>query len=155
MYTPNFYVVFVGRKPGIYKSFEDVQNQIQGFTGSAYKTYKNFNEAASAEALFYEAWQSTTVMIGDNIVGQLTKGAQSVEDAMNYVNANMPICMALSELLSNANEDSEDDGEAKDVQEFKQIVTDKVCESSGVHFDGRGESDGASYVYSKKDKSNE
>lgn len=47
--APNrkFYVVWEGRSPGIYDSWEECQDQVQGFPGARYKSYST-QEAATA-----------------------------------------------------------------------------------------------------------
>lgn len=40
-----FYVVFKGRKPGIYHTWEDCQEQTNGFSGFLSKEYDTFEEA--------------------------------------------------------------------------------------------------------------
>ncbi len=43
-----FYVVWEGRDPGIYDSWEDCQEQVEGFPGAKYKSYPT--QAAAVEA---------------------------------------------------------------------------------------------------------
>ncbi len=43
-----FYVVWKGKRPGIYESWEDCKAQIQGFKGAQYKSFSNFAEAKKA-----------------------------------------------------------------------------------------------------------
>ena len=43
-----FYVVWVGKKPGIYKTWKDAQGQIMGFPNAKYKAFKNLEEAKNA-----------------------------------------------------------------------------------------------------------
>ena len=35
-----FYVVWQGKKPGIYKSWNDCKKQVDGFTGALYKGFQ-------------------------------------------------------------------------------------------------------------------
>ena len=48
---PKFYVVWQGRDPGVYKSWDECQKQISGFSGAKYKSFDNL---ASAEQAFTE-----------------------------------------------------------------------------------------------------
>lgn len=48
MAKQKFYVVWVGRKPGIYKSWDDCKTQISGFPGARYKSYRTLSEAEAA-----------------------------------------------------------------------------------------------------------
>lgn len=43
-----YYVVFEGRQPGIYTTWEDCKNEIEGFPNAKYKAYYNQDEAAKA-----------------------------------------------------------------------------------------------------------
>lgn len=43
-----FYVVWIGKKPGIYKSWEECLSQVQGFQGASYKSFPTFAEAQNA-----------------------------------------------------------------------------------------------------------
>jgi ribonuclease HI len=45
-----YYVVWKGLKPGIYKSWNDCQNQINGYAGAKYKGFKRYETAAEAFA---------------------------------------------------------------------------------------------------------
>src|SRR5262245_45179920 len=44
----NYYVVWQGVKPGIYKSWGDCQKQIMGFPGAKYKGFKRYENALEA-----------------------------------------------------------------------------------------------------------
>jgi len=43
-----FYVVFVGRKPEVYLSWEDCQPQVDQFLGNLHKSYRSYHEAEHA-----------------------------------------------------------------------------------------------------------
>jgi len=43
-----YYVVWVGQKPGIYRSWSDCQAQVVGFPNAKYKSFKTLNEAEDA-----------------------------------------------------------------------------------------------------------
>lgn len=45
---PKFYVVWKGKRPGIYESWEDCKAQIMGFKGAQYKSFSSFGEAKKA-----------------------------------------------------------------------------------------------------------
>ena len=49
-----YYVVFAVRKSGIYNSWPECQEQVVGYKGNVYKSYKTFEEARRAW-VFYEA----------------------------------------------------------------------------------------------------
>jgi viroplasmin and RNaseH domain-containing protein len=40
-----YYVVFVGRKPGVYDYWPDCQTQVHGFPGNSYQGYRSRAEA--------------------------------------------------------------------------------------------------------------
>lgn len=43
-----FYVVWEGREPGIYDNWEDCQEQINGYSGAKYKSFRSQEEAVAA-----------------------------------------------------------------------------------------------------------
>lgn len=43
--SKKFYAVKVGRKPGIYESWPEAQNQVSGYKNAEYKSFKNKKEA--------------------------------------------------------------------------------------------------------------
>ena len=43
-----FYVVWKGKRPGIYESWEDCKSQIEGYKGAQYKSFSEFAEAKKA-----------------------------------------------------------------------------------------------------------
>jgi len=54
-----FYVVWKGRMPGIYPSWDECRKQIDGFESALYKSYKTNNEARAAFEKGPSALQST------------------------------------------------------------------------------------------------
>ncbi|UJH69217.1 viroplasmin family protein [Allomuricauda sp. SCSIO 65647] len=48
MAKKKFYVVWKGKRPGIYESWEDCKAQIEGFKGAQYKSFSTFQEAKKA-----------------------------------------------------------------------------------------------------------
>src|SRR5690606_12701960 len=46
--TKKFYVVWVGKRPGIYESCADCKAQIDGFKGAQYKSFPSFESAKKA-----------------------------------------------------------------------------------------------------------
>jgi viroplasmin and RNaseH domain-containing protein len=51
------YIVFKGRKPGIYQSWEECKAQIDGFSGC---DHRGFNSLAEAESVWEEFVSSTS-----------------------------------------------------------------------------------------------
>ncbi len=45
---PKFYVVWKGKRPGIYQNWDDCQAQIKGVKGAQYKSFSTFQEAKKA-----------------------------------------------------------------------------------------------------------
>ena len=45
MAKQNYYVVLVGRTPGIYTNWEDCKSQVNGYKGAKYKGFKSIQEA--------------------------------------------------------------------------------------------------------------
>ncbi len=54
MAKQKFYVVWKGRKPGIYTSWTETEAQVKGFAGAE---YKSFGSRAAAEAAFRGEYQ--------------------------------------------------------------------------------------------------
>ena len=46
--TTKYYVVFVGKKPGVYDSWEDCKAQTDGFSGARFKSFKTVFDACNA-----------------------------------------------------------------------------------------------------------
>ncbi|TAI47702.1 viroplasmin family protein [Flagellimonas allohymeniacidonis] len=55
-----FYVVWKGKKPGIYESWADCKSQIAGFKGAQYKAFSQFSEAKKAFRGKYEDYKGKT-----------------------------------------------------------------------------------------------
>lgn len=45
---PKFYVVWEGRSPGVYRSWDDARDQVEGFPGARYKAFDDLVEATEA-----------------------------------------------------------------------------------------------------------
>lgn len=54
---PKFYVVWKGKRPGIYESWDDCQAQIKGIKGAQYKAFTSFAEAKKAFNGNYEDYK--------------------------------------------------------------------------------------------------
>ena len=46
--TTKFYVVFTGRKPGIYKTWEECKAQVDRFPSASFKSFPTHEEAETA-----------------------------------------------------------------------------------------------------------
>ncbi len=55
-----FYVVWQGKKPGIYLSWKDCKAMIDGYTGAQYKSFSSFDEAKIAYNKDYEDVKGTS-----------------------------------------------------------------------------------------------
>lgn len=55
----NFYVVWKGKKPGIYESWADCKAQINGFKGAQYKAFTEFSQAKKAFMGNFADYKST------------------------------------------------------------------------------------------------
>ncbi|NJN94894.1 MAG: ribonuclease H [Anaerolineales bacterium] len=54
MAKTKFYVVWTGRKPGIYRTWDECAAQVNGFPGAKYKSFESEKEARAA---FQQVWQ--------------------------------------------------------------------------------------------------
>ena len=52
-----FYVVWKGRKPGIFTSWEECEKQVKGFVGAEFKAFGSLAEAETAFKSRYEAYK--------------------------------------------------------------------------------------------------
>jgi ribonuclease HI len=59
-----FYVVWKGRKPGIFTSWAETEQQIKGFAGAQYKSFESLPEAESAFQSEYEAYKGKPSSMG-------------------------------------------------------------------------------------------
>ncbi|PRX56771.1 viroplasmin family protein [Flagellimonas meridianipacifica] len=57
--TKKFYVVWKGKKPGIYESWSDCKAQIEGYQGAQYKAFLEFSEAKKAYKGEYKDYKGT------------------------------------------------------------------------------------------------
>jgi ribonuclease HI len=63
MAKQKYYVVWKGRKPGIYSSWAECEAQVKGFAGAEYKSFEN---RAAAEAAFRGAYEAYKGKPGTN-----------------------------------------------------------------------------------------
>jgi len=59
-----FYVVWKGRKQGIFTSWEECEKQVKGFVGAEYKAFGTRKEAESAFQAKYEAFKGKSSSLG-------------------------------------------------------------------------------------------
>ncbi len=66
MAKQKYYVVWKGRKPGIYTSWTECEAQVKGFAGAEYKSFPNREMAEAAFRGEYEELQRQTWVIDSN-----------------------------------------------------------------------------------------
>ncbi|PZD79062.1 viroplasmin family protein [Mesonia sp. K7] len=76
-----FYVVWKGKKPGIYESWDDCKAQITGFKGAQYKSFSSFEEAKKAYNKSYHEVKETKTPKNEPTLEQL-------ENRVKYVDFN-------------------------------------------------------------------
>ncbi|XP_075516174.1 uncharacterized protein LOC142551010 [Primulina tabacum] len=59
------YVVFVGRKPGVYETWEEAHSQVNKFSGAYHKSYWNRDEASNAFHAYLEKQNSSASFMSD------------------------------------------------------------------------------------------
>lgn len=59
-----YYVVWKGRKTGIFTSWAECEKQVKGFTAAEYKAFDSLKEAESAFKSKYEAYKGKTASLG-------------------------------------------------------------------------------------------
>ncbi len=53
-----FYVVWVGRKPGVYSTWAECEAQVKGFPGAKYKAFESYAAAKHADEMGYDGYQA-------------------------------------------------------------------------------------------------
>jgi ribonuclease HI len=64
MSKQKFYVIWRGRRPGIYTSWDTAEQQVKGFAGAQYKSFGSREEAESAYRSEYEAYKGKSSSLG-------------------------------------------------------------------------------------------
>ncbi len=64
MQKQKFYVIWRGRKPGIYTSWTAAEEQVKGFAGAQYKAFGSRQEAETAFRSEYEAYKGKSSSLG-------------------------------------------------------------------------------------------
>ena len=64
MSNQKYYVVWKGRKPGIFRSWVEAEQQITGFAGAQYKSFGSLHEAQTAFRSEYEAYKGKPSSLG-------------------------------------------------------------------------------------------
>ena len=64
MANQKYYVVWRGRKPGIYTSWPESEKQIKGFAGAQFKAFGSLTEAETAFRSAYEAYKGKPASAG-------------------------------------------------------------------------------------------
>ena len=87
-----FYVVWVGREPGIYNSWEECTQQIHGFPGAVYKSFKTrqlaeeaFN-SSSKEFIGKDFFETELTEDQLKLIGEPILDSISVDAAWNTAN---------------------------------------------------------------------
>lgn len=61
-YRPNYTAVVIGRKPGIYASYEEALKQVDGYPGALFRGFSEHSDAAVRITCLPSAPQLTTGM---------------------------------------------------------------------------------------------
>lgn len=64
MAKQKFYVVWKGRKPGIYTSWSETEKQVKGSVGAEYKAFGTLQEAETAYGSTYAAYKGKSSSLG-------------------------------------------------------------------------------------------
>ena len=87
-----FYVVWVGREPGIYNSWEECTQQIHGFAGAVYKSFKTRQlaeeayKSSSKEFIGKDFFESELTEEQLKLIGEPILDSISVDAAWNTAN---------------------------------------------------------------------
>jgi ribonuclease HI len=61
MGKPKYYVVWKGRKTGIFTTWKDCSDQVTGFTGAEYKSFENYEAAKAAYQSTYDEYKGKRI----------------------------------------------------------------------------------------------
>jgi ribonuclease HI len=64
MPNQKYYVVWKGRKPGIFTTWPEAEKQVKGFAGAQYKSFGSLREARTAYQSVYEAFKGKPASMG-------------------------------------------------------------------------------------------
>jgi ribonuclease HI len=64
MAKPKFYVVWKGRKTGIFPSWAECEQRVKGFAGAEFKAFGSREEAETAFKLQYDAYKGKVSSLG-------------------------------------------------------------------------------------------
>src|ERR1051325_45493 len=59
-----YYVVWKGRKPGIFTTWPEAEKQVKGFAGAQYKSFGSLREARTAYQSVYESFKGKPASMG-------------------------------------------------------------------------------------------
>ena len=68
---PKWYVVWSGRKPGVYTNWTDASEQVTGVAGAQFKSFSSEAEARAAFAGQYETYKGTNTRTGTKSMAEL------------------------------------------------------------------------------------
>lgn len=68
-----FYVVWEGREPGVYDNYEDALEQVEGYPGPKWKSFKSAEAAAIAYRQGYEGYKKESLELGALLVENNTR----------------------------------------------------------------------------------
>jgi ribonuclease HI len=74
-----FYVVWLGREPGIYGSWPEAEKQTRGFKGARFKSFATYSEAEQAYADGWEEYYPKSIKKAIKTVEELPENALFVE----------------------------------------------------------------------------
>ena len=87
--APKFYVVWKGRKPGVYASWDACKAQVEGMAGALYKSYPSQKEADAAykkgPSALQDGGPKAEKPLSKTAAGRPMPGAMAVDAACNMV----------------------------------------------------------------------
>lgn len=75
-----FYVVFVGRTPGMYTTWLECQTQVIGYKGNGYKSYRTHHEVVSAWVMYEPRQKKPNTLIESSAFEEVNKVIGQLED---------------------------------------------------------------------------
>ena len=85
MASEKFYVVFVDRVPGIYRTWEECQMQVHNYSGNSYKSFKNYAEAERAYVMHNGRWNRVQKISTSRIATTSTQEAPVQSSSTNQL----------------------------------------------------------------------
>lgn len=99
MTRQRYYVVFIGRNPGVYETWDEAKAQVDGFPGNKHKRYNSLECAEDALLNFYaDSYYNQRSRISKSQVHQIDGNLTIWISRICYVVLGVILCIALAHI---------------------------------------------------------